>query len=175
MAPKRKRNGSVSSKKPLNGSLSSRWGWVSSEVVDVDKITLEHRMAASNLSVRNRNPFCPNKYGVDSNEVSIPEPAASNATHVNGELSEDVIVVSDTDEPVCSKKACKTNPWCLNYLNQEIWENEGKSSQRHAGAFLRSSTDDGWESFVRAAKLGEDPSFLSREPGLPVGLKVCIK
>lgn len=137
MAPKRKRNGSVSSKKLLNGSLHSRWAWVSSEVADVDKITLEHRMAASNLSMRNGNPCCPNKYAaVDSNEACVPRPAASNATHVNGELSEDVIVVSDTDELVCAKKACKTNPWCLNYLNQENWENEGKSSQRHAGAFF---------------------------------------
>jgi ubiquitin carboxyl-terminal hydrolase 48 len=132
MPPKRKRNahvgtnGSVASGKPPNGSLSSRWGWVSSEVLDADNITLEHRMAASNLSTRNGNPVCQNKYAVRSQESPVPEGAA----HVGGELSDDVIVISDADEPLCTKKLCKTNPWCLNHLGQEMWEDEGRSYPR---------------------------------------------
>jgi ubiquitin carboxyl-terminal hydrolase 48 len=135
MPPKRKRialvatNGFVKPKSVTlpNGLLSSRWGWVSSEVLDVDNITLEHRMVAANLSTRNGNPLCQNKYAIGSQEIPVPEAIAPSAPSVNGELSEDIIVVSDADEPLCAKRACKTNPFCLNYLGQEMWENEGKS------------------------------------------------
>ena len=134
MPPKRKRNALIGSNgfaagdrpqySALNGSRSS-WGWVSSEVLDVDHITLEHRMTASNLSMRNGHPFCQNKFAVGRQESFVLVPTASNTAHINGELDEDIIVVSDTDEPLCTKKACKANPYCLNYLGQEMWEDEG--------------------------------------------------
>jgi len=90
----------------------------------MDDITLEHRMTASNLSMRNGNPLCQNKFSVSRQESPVFD-ASPNATHVNGELSEDIIVVSDADEPLCTKKACKRNPYCLNYLGQDMWDDEG--------------------------------------------------
>jgi hypothetical protein len=132
MPPKRKRNALVGTNGIVASgkSLTSCWGWVSSEVRDVDNITLEHRITASNLSLRNGNPFCQNKYAIGGQEFPVPYAASPNAPHVNGELSEDVIVVSDADEPVCAKRACKSNPYCLNYLGQEMWEDEGKLHPR---------------------------------------------
>jgi len=128
MPPKRKRNarvgtnGFVASGKPKSHGC---WGWVSSEVRDMDDITLEHRMTASNLSIRNGNPLCQNKYSVGRHKSPVFDAASPTATHVNGELSEDIIVVSDADEPLCTKKACKRNPYCLNYLGQDMWDDEG--------------------------------------------------
>ena len=132
MPPKRKRNTLVGTNGFVSGVKlkSSCWSWVSSEVRDIDNITLEHRMTASNLSKRNGNPLCQNKYAVGG-QISPVLDAASPATHVNGELSEDIIVVSDAEEPLCAKKACKRNPYCLNYLGQEMWEDEGYRVVHH--------------------------------------------
>jgi hypothetical protein len=128
MPPKRKRNALVGTNGIVaSGKLktSGCWSWVSSEIRDVDNITLEHRMTASNLSTRNGNPLCQNKYAVSRQESSVLDAASPTAAHVNGELSEDVIVVSDADEPLCAKRTCKRNPYCLNHLGQEMWEDEG--------------------------------------------------
>ena len=43
----------------------------------------------------------------------------------SGELEDDIIVVSDEESSACDSKMCKNNPYCLNYLGQEKWENEG--------------------------------------------------
>ncbi|TFY64882.1 hypothetical protein EVJ58_g2344 [Rhodofomes roseus] len=72
-----------------------------------------------------------------------------------GELEDDIIVISDDEAPRCTSKACKSNPYCLNYLGQEKWEDEVKA--RNA--------------FLKAANLGENPAKHSRKPGLPVGLR----
>ena len=135
MAPKRKRNASLPPKGLNPGELLQRnafssaspWGWVGTEVTDLTDITLEHRMLACSLSQRNDIPYCRNKFAVkeeetharNSRERQLPLPS------VDGELDDDIIVISDDERLSCSKKHCKTNPNCLNYLGQEMWEDEG--------------------------------------------------
>jgi len=124
MPPKRKRislvqgNGVCKDKRP--SSANAPWGWVGSEVKCAEDITLEHRKSTCNLSQRNNNALCINKYSRSSNTKSISAPFLST---VNGELRDDIIVISDEDEePACSKKECRVNPFCLNYLGQDKWE-----------------------------------------------------
>lgn len=94
---------------------------------------------------------------------------------------EDIIVISDDDAPSCSKKDCKTNPNCLNYLGQESWEDEGTFHGREQldpyNSLLYISLtfilkDAPEEKLVKFTKLGRDPSQYTREADLPVGLKV---
>ena len=47
------------------------------------------------------------------------------SSSAEGEIEDDVIVISDDDAPPCTKKLCRANPNCLNYLGQEKWEEEG--------------------------------------------------
>jgi hypothetical protein len=136
MAPKRKRNSSLPPKGLASGELLKRnaitsgspWGWVGTEVTDLTDITLEHRMLACNLSQRNDIPYCLNKFAEKEDEGHAkkskeePKPALPS---VDGELDDDIIIISDDEQPSCSKKLCKTNPNCLNYLGQKMWEDEG--------------------------------------------------
>ena len=67
------------------------------------------------------------------------------------------------------------------FLGQQKWEDDGKLSwiipiynaKTCTVAYQHSIADDAFEVFLEASKLGEDPNTLSRETGLPVGLKVC--
>ncbi|KAH9483698.1 Ubiquitin carboxyl-terminal hydrolase 48 [Psilocybe cubensis] len=165
MAPKRKRNASSPQKGLPPGeklkrdaipgaSSSSPWGWVGSQVVEPEQITLDHRLSACNLSRRNNNAFCRNKYSQQDDILPEP-PSSSSITNTNGELVEDIIVISDDDTLSCSKKDCKTNPNCLNYLGQESWEDEDAPEDK----------------LFKFAKLGRDPCQNTREVDLPVGLK----
>jgi ubiquitin carboxyl-terminal hydrolase 48 len=136
MRQKRKRGASLTSKglapgeqlkrSTLPGNNSSPWGWVGTEVVSPSEISSEHLLVACGLSERNRRPCCPNKHSLVSHNLAIE----TSQTHykeppVDGELDEDVIVISDDEPSQCARKSCKTNPNCLNYLGQEDWEDEG--------------------------------------------------
>lgn len=128
MPPKRKRGqqdegmkaGELLDRKAFPGNISSAWGWVGSEVLDVQDITQEHILTAYGFSSRSNLPFCPNKYNKALSDIQkrYPSPIDSNAN--------DVIVISDDEHesPVCSKKACKRNPNCLNYLSLGFWEDD---------------------------------------------------
>ena len=48
----------------------------------------------------------------------------------------DLIVVSDDEGPLCDKKSCQSNPYCLNYLGQKMWEDKGVRSGARAVARL---------------------------------------
>lgn len=72
------------------------------------------------MSARNVYPFCANKYAASQ----IPNTAVKEEIA----LDEEIIIVSD-DGIKCSKKGCKGNPNCLNYLGQDKWEDEGMYSQ----------------------------------------------
>ena len=96
-------------------------------MTDLADITLEHRMLACHLSQRNDIPYCHSKFEVKEDEGHAknsrePQPPLPS---VDGELDDDIIVISDDEQPSCSKKLCKANPNCLNYLGQEMWEDEG--------------------------------------------------
>lgn len=131
MPPKRKRRVSPSSKGLAAGERlhrdnfgSSPYGWVGTEVTDASGITSEHILATCGFSNRSRYPFCHNRY-------APPVPGRRDATPktkevvASGELDDDIIVISDDEGPTCTKKSCKSNPNCLNYMGQQTWEDEG--------------------------------------------------
>lgn len=137
MAFKRKRRTSPAPKGLSAGEQLKRstlagtptWGWVGIEVLDSSQITTEHRMMSCGLSSRNKNPFCSNKYAsVEKRSKSLCEglDAPMSSTVPNSEPDDDVIVISDDEPPPCSKKLCRNNPNCLNYLGQDEWEDEGE-------------------------------------------------
>jgi ubiquitin carboxyl-terminal hydrolase 48 len=137
---KRKRDASPSSKglavgEPLKRSAhavaASSWGWVDSEATDPSSVTSEHLLAACGLSKRNTHPFCRNKYAKSPPKKEKTKPP----TPINGEIEEDIIVISSDDEEDvnCTKKLCRNNPNCLNYLGQRKWEDEGELALCHGG------------------------------------------
>ncbi|KAJ6497048.1 hypothetical protein C8R47DRAFT_1184375 [Mycena vitilis] len=162
MPPKRKRDASpltsngLAAGEPLKRTAhavaSSSWGWVCSEVTNTAAITQEHLSAACGLSKRNTHPFCRNKYAKRPAKNGPKKPS----TLINGEIEEDIIVISSDDEEDmnCTKRLCKNNPNCLNYLGQKKWEHE----------------EDAREMFMKVANLGKDPAEDNRDD-LPVGLK----
>lgn len=139
MPPKRLRRHSPAASGPaagerikrakLAGSDYSAWGWVGSEVTDASEISQSHRLASCGFSTNTTFPLCINEYSSSSGK-SMPAQSAlqkSQGKVANGELEDDIIVISDDEGPSCSSKACKSNPYCLNYLGQEKWEDEGVS------------------------------------------------
>lgn len=104
---------------PKDGS--GRWSWVGTEVATPDGITSSHQLAAYGFTSKSGYSACANKYPpchavTDTAGSSQPE-----------EKEEEIIVISDDEvTPVCSKKNCKGNPRCLNYLGQDVWENPGE-------------------------------------------------
>lgn len=141
MPPKRARRGSPSTaalsagdrlkRAKLTGNdYYSAWGWVGTEVHDPALITTEHRLATCGLSKRSPWPLCANKYALANQSEVVAERPKTKVEEVaaGGELQEDIIVISDDDIPSCSNKECKVNPFCLNYLGQEKWEDEGMSN-----------------------------------------------
>lgn len=154
---------------------SDPWGWVGTEVTHPSQITLEHRLMSCGLSRRSNNPFCANKYAHKSEKQNSPTPKREPA---DGEPGNDIIVVSDDTPPPCSKKLCKNNPNCLNYLGQETWKDEGESIN-YQRDFLRRkfnthvvNLDKVKDLFLKASDLGFNPVLNARDPELPVGLKV---
>ncbi|KAF7363613.1 hypothetical protein MSAN_01018400 [Mycena sanguinolenta] len=142
-------------KRTAHAVLASSWGWVGSEATALEHITAEHLSATCGLSTRNTHPFCRNRYATRPTKKERKKPQAP----VNGEIEEDIIVISsDTDDEEnmhCTKRLCKNNPNCLNYLGQQKWEDE----------------EDAREMFMKVAKLGNNPAEDARDENLPVGLK----
>jgi hypothetical protein len=141
MTPKRRRRGTPPERGldpgerldrlKLPGKKDSPWGWIGSEAFDVSDITREHLLAACGFTDE-IYPFCANKFNPPENKESA---TGDNEAVTKGESEDDVIVVSDDDErPPCSKKQCKNNPNCLNYLGQSIWEDTGNSNSSFQGA-----------------------------------------
>ncbi|KAF5373636.1 hypothetical protein D9758_000663 [Tetrapyrgos nigripes] len=156
MAPRRRERVSPSSqglapgerldRDALAGNASSTWGWVGTEASNTSEITTNHLLAACGLLDPSR-PFCRNKFK-ETSRASSTDPLAIKDT------DDDVIVISDDETPTCSKKSCKSNPFCLNYLGQDKWEN-----------------DEHQETFKELAKVGSNPSEETRIDDLPVGLR----
>lgn len=180
MATKRKRRasppkglapGEQLKRSTLTGNDLSAWGWVGTDVHEPSQINSEHRMATCGLARSSRHPFCPNKYASMKRKRASPP----RDTATNGELDDDVIVISDDELPPCSKKLCKGNPNCLNYLGQEKWEDESEYYPRQYNSSTISSvhvTEKAKEAFLEALNLGDDPLLEARDPDIPVGLKV---
>lgn len=138
MPPKRTRRGSPSAaalaagdrlkRAKLTGNdYYSAWGWVGNEVTDPGHITTEHRLATCGFSKRSPWSLCANRFGSTTKPATERPKVETEEPIADGELKEDIIVISDDEGPSCSNKNCKSNPFCLNYLGQEKWEDEGMS------------------------------------------------
>lgn len=112
----------------LRQDADVRWSWVGTKVKRDEDITEAHCLLAAGLGPTPVKP-CPNKY-VSKPKSTSPTRSASHASSSQTIADEDsaVIVISDDEaEACCNKKRCKDNPYCLNYLGQDKWENEGAS------------------------------------------------
>lgn len=114
----------------LTGNAAySAWGWVGTEVTDASEITDQHRMATCGFSRSSTYPLCPNAYSenrkLPSTKEESPQTKQPDSSAQAG-TADDVIVISDDEGPKCSHKMCKHNPYCLNYLGQDIWEDAGE-------------------------------------------------
>lgn len=112
--------------KLTDSKVYSAWGWVSTEVTDVSHITPQHRLATCGFSDNSPFPICPNRFAASN--ASSPVKSRQSSGGAGVEADDDVIVISDDESSKCSLKACKSNPYCLNYLGQEKWEDEGESA-----------------------------------------------
>ncbi|SJL00507.1 uncharacterized protein ARMOST_03820 [Armillaria ostoyae] len=138
--------GQLLKRNTLLGNMTAPWAWVGTEVVASSEITQEHLLATCGLSRRNDYSFCRNRYAPD---YLRPSPLPTD------DAEDGVIVISDDEEFTCTKQSCKYNPYCLNYLGQELWEDEDRAK----------------EAFLKAANIGDDPLLNGRDPDIPVGLK----
>ncbi|KAF5389843.1 hypothetical protein D9757_003699 [Collybiopsis confluens] len=145
-------NGLVAGQILRRDELNS-WGWVGTEVTDASLITREHLLATCGLYGRNARRFC-HKNTSETRTQSLEQTRSKSTSHNE---HNDVIVISDSEDEArsCSKKFCKSNPNCLNYLGQDQWADEESAA----------------ENFLHFAKLGENPLLDARDPDLPVGLK----
>jgi hypothetical protein len=181
---------SLPSKPVESTSCSSKpespWGWVLHPVQSANEIKEEHRLRACGISL-DPSYGCPNNYVKKQEEdfVKVNGPRKRQKVENDADSSEaDVIIVSSDDEPnpnhltkcACSKKACKTNPRCLNYLGQILWEDESALIRpvylrTHSTVSLEKSKASFFSNFMLASSQ-KDPALMSRDPKLPVGLKV---
>lgn len=184
MPPKRKRRASLVGKglapgeqlkrHTLPGNHSAPWAWVGTEITGLSDITLEHVLSTCGFAKRNNHPSCANKYAPNQS-ISDTHYEQNMEGNADGELADDIIDIADDELLPCSKKTCKNNPYCLNYLGQEKWEDEGLSCsvvRKRDAPIVTWNTDGATEAFMRAAKLGNNPMYDARDPDLPVGLKV---
>ena len=104
------------------------WGWVSS-VPNATSISDDHLLRTCGFSPNTQPIFCRNRYARSPDMSSELSPVA--------DTDGDLIVVSDDEGPVCDKRSCQSNPYCLNYLGQIIWEDEGMLSMACAVAGLQ--------------------------------------
>lgn len=97
----------------------------------LEQITHEHCQAACGFAPRNAlyKPLCPNKYLPQTKKPGLLTAKAKAKPKLGDDFSADNIVeISDDDATLavsCSKKSCRTNPNCLNYLGQSKWNDEG--------------------------------------------------
>ena len=110
--------------KLTDSRVYSAWGWVGTEVTDVSQITQQHRLATCGFSENSLQKICPNRFAVS--KASSPVKGSLNSEVAEAEADDDVIVISDDESPQCNARTCKSNPYCLNYLGQEKWEDEGE-------------------------------------------------
>ena len=102
-------------------------------MTDASEITDQHRMATCGFSRSSTYPLCPNAYSENRKLPSTKEespqtkqPEGHTDSSAQAGAADDVIVISDDEGPKCSHKTCKHNPYCLNYLGQDIWEDAGE-------------------------------------------------
>lgn len=111
--------GEILNRAQLPGREELCWGWISS-VPNATSISDDNFLRTCGFSPHSQPRFCDNRYARSPTTSSDQPPV----TDPDGDL----IIVSDDEGPVCDRKSCKSNPYCLNYLGQEMWEDEGVPS-----------------------------------------------
>jgi len=125
-----------------------RYPWLTLIQSESD-VGIEHVLALCGLGPLARTSLCPNKF--QHHQPQQPQPQRAWAGADSKGDGDDVLEASSSgdnddnddandddegdhqDETTitithnCSKVNCKNNPYCLNYLGQERWENEGQS------------------------------------------------
>jgi hypothetical protein len=87
--------------------------WIS-HIDNGDSISQEHAQATCGFGPLGHYRMCTNRY-------------ARTALRSINEGPEVIVIDEEEEEEVpCSKTRCKTNPYCLNFLNQEKWEDPRK-------------------------------------------------
>jgi ubiquitin carboxyl-terminal hydrolase 48 len=90
-----------------------------------DEITEEHAFGACGIGPLSRKQCCPNKFTQDLKGTT------NGFGNGNGAARVVIDVDTGTDEIQvifpCSKARCKSNPYCLNHLGQDKWEDLGQS------------------------------------------------
>ncbi|KZV97028.1 cysteine proteinase [Exidia glandulosa HHB12029] len=140
----------MSKKRVVVPQRALEWGWVGTLARDAADITPDMRLRTCGLAAANKWPICPNKFSAPTPTEPLDEGDArgKKRPRLDSDVEPDV-------EHECSKKACKANPNCLNWLGQEEWVERG-------GAMGK---------FMRVNNLGRNPEENKRDPKLPVGLK----
>ena len=147
----------------LPGREELFWGWISS-VPDATSISDDDFLRTCGFSPHSQPRFCPNQYARSSTTSSELPPVT--------DLDGDLIIVSADEGPICDKKSCQSNPYCLNHLGQKRWEDEGVLPGDSCRGSNLNYPGSSKESYLKLLKLGSDPITRLREPGQPVGLKV---
>ena len=102
------------------------WNWAGKVARTVQEITPDFRLRACGLAAANNSPLCRNQYADHILIDGEVEKEGSVRGKKRRKLESKAKSEDDaTEVHECSKKACKTNPHCLNWLGQEDWEDEG--------------------------------------------------
>ena len=93
-----------------------RWNWIGTDVKHVSDIKEQHCLRAAGIAFVKPKRLCKNKYKSPCGLV----------TSIKTPDNEEAIIISDgEDDPYCERKRCKDNPYCMNHLGQDKWEDEG--------------------------------------------------
>ena len=90
----------------------------------VGDITPVHRLRAAGLLFTKKRRPHPSR-SIGDSQAKTKEPPIQRP-EADPEDIDDVIVVSDSeDDLACNKKDCRDNPFCLNHLGQDKWDDSG--------------------------------------------------
>ncbi|EJD41060.1 cysteine proteinase [Auricularia subglabra TFB-10046 SS5] len=145
----------MSKKRATQPQRALEWGWVGTIARDAAEITPDMRLRTCGLARANKWPLCANGFAQpdDGDARGKKRPRLDKSCAAVGDDDDDYN--DDQVDYECSKKACKANPNCLNWLGQDEWEDGGGARTK----------------FMKANKLGPNPANRTRKLNIPVGLK----
>ena len=143
-------------KTDITNWTTPRYPWLAS-IQNASEVGIEHVLALCGLGPLAKTPLCPNKF------------------QKRADSEGSVVEVSDGEDETthnCSKVKCRNNPYCLNYLGQERWENEGQSRTGNLRVKPDGVTDAAKKAYLTRKSVSKDPKSRMRNDGVPCGLKV---
>ena len=132
---KRRREGALEdrqgpSTKRLKTDITSwttpRYPWLAS-IQSASDVKIEHILALCGLGPLSKTPLCPNKFQNTRDDV-VELSDGDGDGDGDGDEDETITTTHNNNNDSCSKVKCRNNPYCLNYLGQERWENQGQFS-----------------------------------------------